>query len=317
MTNRRAGAAICCAQRATVANFEVLKSAIAARGQHFVSNPIQLDTSRGLTGWSPQPQTQVRAMGSEKKRKKQHRKEDSKHKKKRRKEKEKETRRRRSSSPSSGGGGSAGAASHQELLLAAALGDRPRCRELVEQGADVAYADAQGSTALHEVGPPAAAAAAAAAASCLGAECPPFIQGRHWLLSSPPRCRCCCRPAGTATWRPPGCCCGVGRTRGWGIAGGTPPPTWPPATATSTCWRRCCSQVGPALPSLASGSWQLRRCCCCCGGASQSNLAARLLETCCRPAPGDRCRQRPRREHPAAGGSCHGRAGCAGKRQAG
>jgi NF-kappa-B inhibitor-like protein 1 len=95
-------------------------------------------------------------MGSEKKRKKQHRKEDSKHKKKRKKEKEKEKEKekRRRRSPSSSGGssdGGRGAASHRELLLAAALGDRPRCRELVDQGTDVAYADAQGTTALHEV----------------------------------------------------------------------------------------------------------------------------------------------------------------------
>lgn len=53
---------------------------------------------------------------------------------------------------SDGGNGRAALPSPRHLLLAAALGDRPRCRELVQHGADVAYADAEGTTALHEVG---------------------------------------------------------------------------------------------------------------------------------------------------------------------
>jgi NF-kappa-B inhibitor-like protein 1 len=129
-------------------------------------------------------------MGSEKKRKKQHRKEDSKLKKKRKKEKEKEKRRRRSPSSDSGSGGSSGGgtvACHQDLLLAAALGDRPRCRELVDQGADVAYADAQGTTALHEVLPLLPLLLPLLPLLCL------FARGRsHMPGSKAPPPLCCC-----------------------------------------------------------------------------------------------------------------------------
>lgn len=73
---------------------------------------------------------------------------------KRRDGKHKRKKRRRSSSRSSGGsgGGRHRAPSPRRLLLAAALGDKQQCRELVQDGADVAYADAEGTTALHEVG---------------------------------------------------------------------------------------------------------------------------------------------------------------------
>lgn len=97
-------------------------------------------------------------MGSDKKRK--HKKERHKDKDKKKKKKRHKKERRRSSSGSgsesggsgSGGGNGSGASPPppQHLLLAAALGDRPRCRQLIEQGADVAYADAEGATALHE-----------------------------------------------------------------------------------------------------------------------------------------------------------------------
>ncbi|KAL4441890.1 hypothetical protein ABPG77_003806 [Micractinium sp. CCAP 211/92] len=85
---------------------------------------------------------------------------DKKRKKKTSKERRwKKRRRSRSSrdtdtSDTAGGSDSSGAGpappSPRQLLLAAALGDRPRCRELIQQGADVAYADAEGTTALHE-----------------------------------------------------------------------------------------------------------------------------------------------------------------------
>lgn len=83
---------------------------------------------------------------------------DDDHKRRRRKEKKQKKRKRkrqdrsRSRSRSSDSDGSAGHArpAPHELLLAAAVGDRPRCRELIQQGADVAYADAEGTTALHE-----------------------------------------------------------------------------------------------------------------------------------------------------------------------
>lgn len=73
--------------------------------------------------------------------------------KKRRRADESKKRRRRSPSSSSDGSGGSGPPppSPQHLLVAAAVGDRQRCRELVQQGADVAYADAEGTTALHEV----------------------------------------------------------------------------------------------------------------------------------------------------------------------
>ncbi|KAL4433907.1 hypothetical protein ABPG75_000348 [Micractinium tetrahymenae] len=99
-------------------------------------------------------------MGSEKRK---HRKERSRHKdkegnKKKEKEKRRKKRRRRSrssdndSSRGAGGSGDGGTAppSPRHLLLVAALGDRAQCRELIQQGADVAYADAEGTTALHE-----------------------------------------------------------------------------------------------------------------------------------------------------------------------
>ncbi|EFN57300.1 hypothetical protein CHLNCDRAFT_143906 [Chlorella variabilis] len=72
--------------------------------------------------------------------------------KKRRRADESKKRRRRSPSSSSDGSGGSGPPppSPQHLLVAAAVGDRQRCRELVQQGADVAYADAEGTTALHE-----------------------------------------------------------------------------------------------------------------------------------------------------------------------
>ncbi|PRW57890.1 NF-kappa-B inhibitor 1 isoform A [Chlorella sorokiniana] len=76
------------------------------------------------------------------KRSKKERRRDGKHKRKKR--------RRSSSRSSSGSGGSGRAPSPRRLLLAAALGDKHECRELIQQGADVAYADAEGTTALHE-----------------------------------------------------------------------------------------------------------------------------------------------------------------------
>lgn len=90
------------------------------------------------------PLVEAGGMAKEKHRKKEKRR-DGKHKRKKR---------RRSSSRSSGGsgGGRHRAPSPRRLLLAAALGDKQQCRELVQDGADVAYADAEGTTALHEVG---------------------------------------------------------------------------------------------------------------------------------------------------------------------
>lgn len=98
-------------------------------------------------------------MGSEKRKlpKERSRHGDKGKKKKKDKERRRKKRRRRSSSSSdtdssdSAGSGAGGPPpSPRHLLLAAALGDRPRCRELIQQGSDVAYADAEGTTALHE-----------------------------------------------------------------------------------------------------------------------------------------------------------------------
>lgn len=131
--------------------------------------------------------------------------------------KHKRKKRRRSRSRSSSGSGRA--PSPRRLLLAAALGDKQQCRELIQQGADVAYADAEGTTALHEV---------------RLLECGVLKPSEVLLLPGPvafAMCRCLRLPwqgetvcsslahnrrAGTVTCPLPSCCCGVAATRGWG-----------------------------------------------------------------------------------------------------
>ncbi|PSC73049.1 NF-kappa-B inhibitor 1 isoform B [Micractinium conductrix] len=90
-------------------------------------------------------------MGTGEKRKR-HKKERHRDKERHKKQKKKRRRRSRSRSSDSSGGGVNGAPppSPRRLLLAAALGDKEESRQLLRQGADVAYADAQGTTALHE-----------------------------------------------------------------------------------------------------------------------------------------------------------------------
>lgn len=102
-------------------------------------------------------------MGGEKRKphKERSRQGDKKRKKKASKERRRKKKRRSRSSrdtdtsDTAGSSDSSGAGpappSPRQLLLMAALGDRPRCRELIQQGADVACADAEGTTALHEV----------------------------------------------------------------------------------------------------------------------------------------------------------------------
>lgn len=120
-----------------------------------------------------------------------------------RKEKKKRRRRRSRSSDSST---PPSPPSPHHLLMAAAVGDRQRCRQLVQQGADVAYADAEGTTALHEVS---CLFHEASALSCSRpvATITAFFQAPH--STHHPRTPCNndnTRPAGTDTCPLHGCC---------------------------------------------------------------------------------------------------------------
>lgn len=174
------------------------------------SGPAPFPHCRGSSELPNRFRSQYRAMGSGEKRKhskSKSRKEKQSKRKKRKKERRSRNRSRNPSSSHSDGGGCAPPASPpspQHLLLAAAVGDRARCRQLIEQGADVAYADGEGTTALHEVRGVWAAQHAA-----------PLpvrrqLRPERGCLASRGR-----RPAGTATCRLLVCCCGGEQTRGW------------------------------------------------------------------------------------------------------
>ena len=140
---------------------------------------------------------------------------EKRHKKEKRRHGKHKRKKRRRSRSSSGSGGSRRAPSPRRLLLAAALGDKQQCRGLIQQGADVAYADAEGTTALHEVrnvmtGPRSCCCCVVPSLLCsIWAAC-------SLIDSSVPTCDLpCARHAGTATCQLPSCCCGGAEMPGW------------------------------------------------------------------------------------------------------
>ena len=139
-----------------------------------------------------------------------------------RKEKRRRKRRRRSRSRSTDGSGSSGSSgrrrrpSPRRLLTAAALGDKQQCRELLKSGADVAFADAKGTTALHEV------RALMGKVWRSDSKTEHFAAATMWPREhAAPRAACPHRRAGTATCPRSSSCCGGAQTGDWAMCEGT------------------------------------------------------------------------------------------------
>lgn len=137
--------AACCARLRWQPNYKLM-AFLRSGDYHSLSRRATARLAAFCPTWTPKPAPGGLCSMAGEKRRKGSRKEKHKKRKRRRRS------RSRSTDGSSGGSGRRRRApSPRRLLLAAALGDKEQLRDLLKQGADVAYADAEGTTALHEV----------------------------------------------------------------------------------------------------------------------------------------------------------------------